>query len=726
MTNSSIHTVVSPKLGDGGTDGSPIFSTKNKLERSGVMLRNEGGPGMLHTPALADVACDHQDSLATSATTSTAVDSSSATSNDNNKFRKRRSSLYQQILAEAGFGGSKIPRTPSDRPKPEPIMTSELDSSVNTIPESDNPAVEESVKASPMPQPALFGVGPAFSFGSGDGVRFSPPVPAGDSRNRSRSRSRGSAYSTHSKETERLCELERELIKERAARSQLQEKLLVSVRSACFDTPSPACPAADGGPVADEHAAEAEAGDNADQDIANGLAVSKELDSLRSQLAAQDKTIEMLCCKIPCKDMLDTLGTNTISNNVLHAVTHVTIVEESPNQTASSPGLVTSLSPSDDAVSFRPSVFGCQAGAFDGTDQAIASPCLSTTSAYSAMSREENIVAVQQVEAALQDATSSLDRALGAISIPRTTPPLSPLACVNQRKSLRAPSLSPESSSACLSTVVRLAQEVQALRNDQHEGEASLQQAVQEAQLRCSKLQHQKSAMSASFQRLAESLSESVLSRPAEGPTTPRGSALARLLEEAKLELQALNESDGSQSSEEEGEGAETVGVQKEEVCVSETQDGEGAHDANMSAMEEWYQSWYEPEPIDDSLANSFLTASLRTTVCKNDAADAQKTDASLWEVQSVVRLAQDSQCADQTLTLAQMDPIAEPQLKGHALAGASRVVAEVRGGGWRVAGAMGRVIWLLASLCLHLLSVSVLVVGVALACRQRTLVGIV
>ena len=116
------------------------------------------------------------------------------------------------------------------------------------------------------------------------------------------------------------------------------------------------------------------------------------------------------------------------------------------------------------------------------------------------------------------------------------------------------------------------------------------------------------------------SQSESVLSRPAEGPTTPRGSALARLLEEAKLELQALNESDGSQSSEEEGEGAETVGVQKEEVCVSETQDGEGAHDANMSAMEEWYQSWYEPEPIDDSLANSFLTASLRTTVCKNDA----------------------------------------------------------------------------------------------------------
>ena len=48
-----------------------------------------------------------------------------------------------------------------------------------------------------------------------------------------------------------------------------------------------------------------------DRYMAGGTAHAKELDWLRTQLETQDRVIDMLCKKIPCKDVIETLSSRS-------------------------------------------------------------------------------------------------------------------------------------------------------------------------------------------------------------------------------------------------------------------------------------------------------------------------------------------------------------------------------------------------------------------------------
>ena len=707
----------------------------------------------------------------------TAVDVGDDLSNDcrsaNSTRRQSCGDMYKQIIKEASHA---LPRTPTGLARATPqVQPSE--SPEDASQESDPAGNTDTAPQQPLPQ---FGVGEGFRFGSdaNPGVILDVWQPkgarAGSSQPKRRSEKRrserpyeadrvgGSGEQSRSVsidsaggeaaacDNERLRQLERDLAREKALRAELQQKLLKSVEAAFFGPASDAVGDVFG---ANSSIDRATSGGQVEEETRGLLVHSKEVDLLRSQLETQDQVIDMLCKKIPCRDVIETLGGSALRVRGGQEAPHVmhSIVEESPSASSSSSPLPGALQ--QPAISITHSRVSGSSQAADERSLALGSGGPATEKSpfgshrRDSLCREENAMALEHVHSSLQGANCSLDRALSATSATPVlggthTPSPDALKLVPRHsEGARAPSLSPDVSS--LTTVVRLTREVQTLRQ-QHEGEQRLvERATAECtslSTRCSKLEKEKSSLSASFQRLTDTLSQSIATGGEDAQGAPAMKALARLLEEARHELNELQEQDSLNQSANESalpalfpSAADTSGDQLEDewdapedgdddkgpLCASTAASKTACYPVGsdvlvpgaMDLTAEWYQSWYEPEG--DTLATSFALLNI-----SKDRRGHGDQDASVWSVQEVSppRSARAATCS---LSEADMTDEMGSQVLGDGEQGVFVAMSPTLVIGRAATAfcvALGRGLWVLWCLCLHLLSLSILVGGLTVS----------
>ena len=510
----------------------------------------------------------------------------------------------------------------------------------------------------------------------------------------------------------------------------------------------------------------------------------------------------MLCKKIPCKDVIETLGGSALRTRGAQEAPHMmhSIVEESPSGSSSSSSAATpvlaagrnnfdGLERASAQVAASPKArCGGSAVASDGsleTQKESSSVCEGGVSSspatpqgsYDSLCNEVNVLALEHAHSSLEGANSSLDRALSATSIPSApgvastlSPTTSATQAMQDVQASRAPSLSPDVSS--LTTVVRLTKEIQTLRQLNEGGQRLTERATAECtslSTRCSKLEKERSTLSASFHRLANTLSESIATSSADEQAPPSMKALARILEEARVELNDLQEhasanldtslptispatpqawradshSDNLEDEWDSPKGGEGIEDMASAMSVGNlTQSSTAAAGFNMDLTAEWYQSWYEPEG-DDAETASFAFLNVSRAHRGDDDKDAcgnllmPDMSTSLWSVQEVsvaktspARPLQDGCKRVTTWTTVQMartdsdfgddDVLAESEAQ-IVETGAMRAAVAFANTSSAVVGFLRKGVWLLLCLGLHLLSVAILVGGIAVSNRRRS-----
>lgn len=709
-------------------------------------------------------------------------------------------SLYKRIIQEASHA---LPRTPTglNRTNTSQPLVAHINDEQDKIPIVQMDALRDGCQPPVVPQ---FGVGKEFRFGSDakPGVvlevapikvaresaaakrRCTKPLQADQQGSSGEPVEAACTMEDDCRERmqgddDRLQQLEKDLAREKALRAELQQKLLKSVEAACFGS--------SGGTATGADANRQHRGDQAEDELRGNLAHSKkELDLLRSQLETQDQVIDMLCKKIPCKDVIETLG-NTVRSRGAQEGPHVmqSIVEEKESPCSSCASSTTPvIVECENSFSGLVSAPGTAQALYvnaaivseeRGVDVQQQQPPIADSSlahqgslhesaekpehSSSSLCGQVNVVALEHVHSSLEGASSSLDRALSATGLPTSSSAasLSPLPSAPwaRRSGLtsRPSSLSPDVSS--LTTVVRLTKEIQTLRQ-QHEGEQRLvEQATAECtslSTRCSRLEKEKSTLSASFQRLTDTLSQSIATSADDEQAAPSVKELARLLEAARVELNELQEHDSmdmdtsfptlSPAALQACSAGKPAAQLEDEWNLSKDDDRDGEENvascapgggvaASMDLTSEWYQSWYEPEG-DDAAVASFAMMNASRAVREDEEPDAGESlllahlSTSAWSVQPVSP-APSSQGACKKMTTrttvraaqTHSDFSDETHAESRApiiQSGAKSALAMVGKTACVVVKVLSRGVWLLLCLCLHLFSLAILAGGITVS----------